>query len=68
MDVSRTDQPLRSSVLALLKAGYVTQSEAASLAGVTRQTVHQWVRAAGLQPAAAREKHLRQLVQHASSS
>lgn len=52
----------RLHLLRLLEAGYLTQSEAASLVGVTRQRVHQWVQAAGLHPALARSRHLRKLL------
>lgn len=58
---------MRETVMALLKAGYLTQSEAATIAGVTRQRVQQWVRKARIHPAVARERHLRKLVRHAQA-
>ena len=76
-DVSRANRPLRYNVkgddmrdivLAMLKAGFLTQSEAADIAGVTRQRVGQWVRKERIQPAAAREKHLRELVRNAQTN
>lgn len=59
---------MRDTVLAMLKAGFLTQSEAAKIAGVTRQCMGQWVRKARIQPAAAREKHLRELVRNAQAN
>ena len=55
----------RERVLQMLDAGYLTQSEAAQLIGVTRQNIHQWVIAAGIHPIAARMRHLRELMRHA---
>ena len=53
----------RERIMALLAEGYLTQAEAAGLMGVSRQRVHQWVTAADIHPLAARERHLRRLVQ-----
>ena len=55
----------RERILQMLEAGYVSQAEAAELVGVTRQRVHQWVISAGLRPALARKRHLRDLLRHA---
>ena len=52
----------RDRVLRLLKAGYVTQSEAADLVGVSRQRIHQWVAAARVYPSVARARHLKALL------
>jgi hypothetical protein len=49
-------------VLSLLAAGLILQNEAAQLAGVSRQRVHQWVGRAGVQAAAARERYLQALL------
>ena len=75
--VSRANRPLRYNVegndmrdivLAMLKAGFLTQSEAAKIAGVTRQCMGQWVRKERIQPIAARAKHLRELVRNAQAN
>lgn len=55
----------KNRVLQLLEAGFITQSEAATLVGVTRQRIHQWVQVAGIHPVTARERHLRALLKHA---
>ena len=52
----------RAQVLALLSSGLILQNEAATLASVTRQRIHQWVRAAGIAPIAARARFLRGLM------
>ena len=52
----------RARVLMLLSSGLILQNEAAALASVTRQRVHQWVRAAGIEPIAARARFLRGLM------
>lgn len=57
----------RDRALALLECGYLTQSEAAELLGVSRQRVHQWVTAAKLRPILARARHLRKLLSDESS-
>lgn len=59
----------RERVLILIKLGYATQSEAAQLAGVSRQRVAIWVRKAPypIHPKLARERHLRDLM-HAASA
>jgi len=49
-------------VLALLSSGLILQNEAAALAKVTRQRIHQWVRATGIAPMAARARFLRGLM------
>jgi hypothetical protein len=56
----------RTRVLKLLSTGHLTQAEAAVLAGVTRQRIHQWVTAAGLHPTLARKRYLRELVRNAN--
>ena len=58
---------MRDTILAMLKAGFLTQSEAATIAGVTRQRVGQWCRKACIHPAAARKKHLTELVRSAQA-
>jgi len=52
----------RERVITLLEQGLILQTEAAELAGVTRQRVHQWVRAERLHPTMARKRHLRELM------
>jgi DNA-binding XRE family transcriptional regulator len=56
---------MREVVLAMLGAGYITQSEAATLAGVTRQRIGQWVKRERIHPIAARARHLRELIRNA---
>lgn len=55
----------RTRVLHLLQSGYLTQAEAAVLAGVTRQRIHQWIVAARIHPIAARARYLRELMRDA---
>lgn len=55
----------RKRLLALLRAGYLTQSEAAELMGVSRQRIHQWARDARIHAVAARARHLRELLRDA---
>jgi len=52
----------RAQVLVLLASGLILQNEAAALAKVTRQCIHQWVRATGIAPMAARARFLRGLM------
>ena len=52
----------RARVLMLLSSGLILQNEAAALAKVTRQRIHQWVRATGIAPMAARARFLRGLM------
>lgn len=42
------DDEARSAALALLARGMITPSQAAELAGVSRQLVHYWLKAAGI--------------------
>ena len=56
----RTDKYER--VLELLAEGHITQSEAADLLGVSRQRIHNWIKAANVHPAAARVRYLRKLL------
>jgi predicted DNA-binding protein (UPF0251 family) len=55
----------KERVLALLTSGCITQAEAAALMGVTRQRIHQWIRAAGIHPVVARERLVRSLLRDA---
>lgn len=50
---------IRTTALALLKAGHANLSEAAELAGVSRQVVRYWVTEAGLDWQAKRTTRLR---------
>lgn len=52
----------RAHVLLLLKMGYVTQAEAAVLAGVSRQRISAWVREARIHPRMARKRHIDELM------
>lgn len=47
--------------MGFLAQGLVTQMEAATFVGVTRQRVHQWAKAAGVQPVLARQRYLKSL-------
>jgi hypothetical protein len=51
----------RERLLHLLRTGLLTQTEAATLAGIKRQAVHQWVRVAGIDPIVTRKRHLSSL-------
>jgi predicted DNA-binding protein (UPF0251 family) len=55
----------KERVMALLTHGYITQAEAAVLMGVTRQRIHQWIRAAHIHPIIARERLVRTLLRDA---
>jgi DNA-binding transcriptional regulator YdaS (Cro superfamily) len=48
----------RAALLALIRAGRITVSEAAALAGVSRQAVSAWCRRARIDAAAARARYL----------
>jgi hypothetical protein len=52
----------RQHVLTLLASGLILPYEAAQLAGVTRQRIHQWVRRGGVEPAPARRRYLKALM------
>jgi predicted DNA-binding protein (UPF0251 family) len=66
MDAGMTRATVKKErVLALLTNGYITQAEAAALMGVTRQRIHQWIRAAGIHPIVARERLVRSLLRDA---
>lgn len=52
----------RERIMQLLADGRLTQSEAAALAGVSRQRIHQWVQARRLHPVAARSRHINKLL------
>ena len=58
MTVEDKTSDARWLALHFLQMGVLTQTEAALLAGVTRQAIHQWVRAAGIEPASVRKRHL----------
>jgi len=58
----KTTETDRAQVLALLSAGLILQNEAAAMLGVSRQLVHQWVRATAIEPGAARARFLRGLL------
>ena len=47
--------PERRAALSLLRRGEITISEAAELAGVSRQLVYAWCKRAKIEPAPARE-------------
>ena len=49
----------QAAALALLRKGLVTQSEAAELAGASKQLVRHWCLRRGIDTAAAREAYLR---------
>jgi hypothetical protein len=57
----------RTRILMLLDEGIILQAEAAQLAGVSRQRIHQWVASAKLDPARARERYLKELWRDANS-
>jgi hypothetical protein len=48
----------QATVLALLRKGQITMSEAGRLAGVSKQLVRHWVTVRGIDVAAAREAYL----------
>ena len=52
----------RTRILTLLDQGLLTQSEAATLLGVSRQAVHRWVKLARLTPGLSRQRYLRELL------
>jgi hypothetical protein len=54
--------------LDLLRKGVITQSEAAALAGATRQLVRHWCLRRGIDTGAAREAYLRKTWQRALRS
>lgn len=58
----------RQYIMQLLADGWMTQSEAAVLAGVSRQCIHQWVQTTRIHPLAARQRHLNKLLEHAGTS
>ena len=51
----------RRAAVAMLKAGTATMSEVAALAGVSRQVVQYWAKAAGINCAQARNELLRRV-------
>jgi hypothetical protein len=55
---STADEDARAVALELLREGEATVSDAARLAGVDRQLVHYWAKAAGIDPNAARDTRL----------
>ena len=55
----------QAAALALLRKGLVTQSEAAELAGASKQLVRHWCLRRGIDTAAAREAYLRKTWQRA---
>jgi DNA-binding XRE family transcriptional regulator len=59
--VPEEDKYTRERLLHLLRTGLLTQQEAATLAGIKRQAVHQWVRSAGIDPTVTRKRHLTSL-------
>lgn len=52
----------RERALVLLKMGYITQSEAAKQAGVSRQRIAILARKAGIHPKPARDRHIAELM------
>lgn len=55
---STADDDARAVALELLREGEATVSDAARLAGVDRQLVHYWAKAAGIDPNGARDTRL----------
>jgi hypothetical protein len=55
----------QAAALVLLRKGVVTQSEAAALAGASKQLVRHWCLRRGIDTAAAREAYLRKMWQRA---
>ena len=53
------NNPKQAAVLALVRKGAVTLTEAAQLAGTSRQLVRHWAIRAGINSAAARDAYLR---------
>jgi hypothetical protein len=53
------DHSTKTAALALLAAGEATLSEAAELAGASRQLVRHWARREGIDPAATRAAWLK---------
>jgi hypothetical protein len=66
--VKRARKPVnedrRAHVMGLLASGLILQTEAAKLAGTTRQVIHQWATRAGMRPGMARRRYLRALMVH----
>jgi DNA-binding transcriptional regulator YiaG len=58
----KTEDTRRDRIMTLLTDGRLTQSEAAELLGVSRQRIHQWTVKAGVHPALARARHLKELL------
>ncbi len=59
--MKRQPRPERRAELALLRRGEATVSEAAELAGVSRQLVHAWCRVAGIDAIEKRRARLAKL-------
>lgn len=60
-DSTNQDQDARAAAVDLLRSGEVNESEAARLAGVSRQVVHYWAKAEKIDVAAAQERRLSRL-------
>jgi len=60
-DSTNTENPARRPTLALVAAGKILPVEAARLAGVSRQRMNQWLRAAGIDPSKARDAFVQKL-------
>ena len=60
-DARSYNLPARSTAVRLFKLGHLTISEAAELAGVSRQAVRAWALDAGINPLRTRERYLRRL-------
>lgn len=60
-DNTGTDPDARTVAIEMLKAGEAAPSDIAKLAGVDRQVVHYWIKAAGLDPAAAYDERIARL-------
>jgi hypothetical protein len=56
---------IRQTVIALLRKGVGTQGELAAVSGKSRQLIHYWVKQAGIDPAAARNRRLARLEKRA---
>jgi len=55
---------MRERALELLRRGYATPTEIANTVGTSRQNVHNWAAAAGIDWQAARAKYLTGLLRH----
>ena len=60
-----TDIRPKEAVLKLLREGQITAAEAAWATGNSRQCIHNWAKAAGINYYASRIEHVRKLVEQA---